>query len=95
MVHNEDQARLDAQQAIKESALCVKKSEEFSAHWIFNNKEDASETIFDDYGLPFDSGFAQEIYAFLGDKAHRMPIILLDRMIIQVLSQKTRSGKAQ
>ena len=58
-------------------------------------EDDSRERIFDDDGLPFDSGLAREMYAFLGDKAQRMPIILLDRMIIQVLSRKIPSGWAQ
>jgi ubiquinone/menaquinone biosynthesis C-methylase UbiE len=95
IVHNEDRAKMDAQQAIEESDLSVELSEVFQAHWVFNSKEDVSETIFDYYDMPFDSPLAGEIYEFLGDKAQGAPLELLDEMIIQVLSKKASPGRAQ
>ncbi len=86
-VNNEDQAKIDAQQAITESDLTVEQSETFYAHWIFENKEDLSEYIFDYYDVPFDSNLAQKIYDFLGVNAQKRPLKLIDHMIIQVLSK--------
>jgi len=87
IVHNENQAKLEAQQAITESDLFIQQSEVFYAHWFFDNKEDLSEYIFNYYDLPFDSTLAQKIYDFLGVKAQKRPLKLLDMMIIQALSK--------
>ena len=89
IVNNEDQAKIDAQQAITESNLFVDRSELFYAHWFFSNKEDLSEYIFNYYELPFDSTLAQKIYDFLGVNAQKSPIKLLDGMIILALSKKS------
>ncbi|MCP4283090.1 MAG: hypothetical protein GY792_01360 [Gammaproteobacteria bacterium] len=44
-VHNKNQAKKDAQQAIMESDLFIKQSEAFYAHWFFESKEELSEYI--------------------------------------------------
>ena len=87
IVNNEDQAKIDAQQAITESDLIVGYSETFYAHWIFENHEDLSEYIFNYYDLPFDPILAQKMYDFIGVNARKRPLTLIDRMIIQALSK--------
>jgi len=92
IIHNEDQDKLDAQQAITESDLLVEQSEVFYAHWIFQNKEELSQYMFNYYDLPYDSTLAQKIYDYLGVNAQKRPLNLLDSMIIQALSKKTQPG---
>ena len=90
IVHNENQEKLNAQQAIINSGLSIVRSEFFDAHWIFDSTEELCETIFNYYGMPFDAITAQKIYAYLGNKAENKPIGLSDRMIIQFLSKNDK-----
>jgi ubiquinone/menaquinone biosynthesis C-methylase UbiE len=88
IVHDEKQEISDAQRAISECELSIVGSQTFSAHWVFENKEELSDAIFNYYELPFDAEKAQKIYDFLGRKADHQPLELSDRMIIQSLSKK-------
>lgn len=92
IVHNEDQAKFDARQAILESKLRVQRSQEFCAQWYFDGKQDVAASLFSFYDLPYDAVLAQHIYDFLGAKAQNDPIELSDSMIIQALSKNAPSG---
>lgn len=91
IVHNEDQAKIEAQHAIAESDLIVVQSSAFYAHWWFDNKEEVSEYIFNYYDMPFDTKLAQKIYGYLGAKAEKKQIELVDSMMIQALSKNIQS----
>lgn len=85
VLRNEDHATLEAQEAIKESGLILERSEVFDAKWIFENKEDLCQSLFDYYGMPFDANIALQIREQLGAKGEGHPIVLTDTMIIQSL----------
>lgn len=87
LVHDENQATIDAQQSIKESGLNVERSEIFNAKWTFDNKEQLCQTIFDHYGLPYNTHTADQIFSFLGATAENQPLELLDIMLIQSLKK--------
>ena len=88
IVHDEKQEISDAQREISECELSIVGSQTFSARWVFKNKEELCDTIFNYYELPFDAEKAQKIYDFLGGKADNQPLELSDRMIIQSLSKE-------
>jgi ubiquinone/menaquinone biosynthesis C-methylase UbiE len=91
LVHDENQAKLDAQQSIKESGLSVERSEIFHATWIFDNKEELCQSIFDYYDMPFETHTAENILDLLGAKSEDQPIELLDLMVIQVLKIRSKN----
>ena len=87
LVHNENQARVEAQQSIKECGLPVGYSEIFNAKCIFDNKEELCQSIFDYYGIPFKASIAKQIIDLLGAKSKDRPISLVDTMIIQSIKK--------
>jgi len=91
VVHNEDQAKLDAKRAITESGLSLDASEAFLAHWVFDDKDELINHLFDHYDVAFSSALAQQICGALGGKAQDRPLRLADHMIIYTLSKQTQS----
>ena len=87
-LHNEDNEKILAQKAITNSGLSIVASGFFTAEWIFKNEDDLFESIFDYYDMAFDSDVVLKISNFLGEKIKSTPIVLVDKMIIQLL-QKT------
>lgn len=87
-VHNENAEKIETQISIVTGELPVVESEYFSAEWLFENKADLFQSLFEYYKIPFDSNTANDITMFLGDKIKSTPIILEDKMIIQVLAGK-------
>lgn len=86
-IHNENDEKKEAQYAITHSGLALTGSEVFTADWIFDNEEDCILSIFGYYNVPVDSVSKAEISEFLGQKLHDQPIILKDKMVIQVLAK--------
>lgn len=87
VVHNEGPAKLDAQRAITESDLSLEASEVFLAHWVFDDKDELINHLFDYYDVAFSSTSARQICGVLGDKAQDRPLRLSDHMIIHTLSK--------
>ncbi|BBO74292.1 hypothetical protein DSCW_17090 [Desulfosarcina widdelii] len=86
-LHNENNEKILAQQAIMNSDLSIVTSEFFTAKWIFKNEDDLFESIFDYYDMAFDSDVVLKISNFLGEKIKSAPIVLVDKMIIQLLKK--------
>ena len=84
-LHNENKEKSFAQKCIDESGLKILKSEIFTSDWVFENKIDLFDFLFDYYDVPFDDGTAKEISDFLGEKINSNPIVCEDKMIIQSL----------
>lgn len=88
-LHNENNEKKEAQNSIIDSGLSIVDSEIFTAEWIFRNKEDLLQSVFQFYDMAFDPDIALKIISFVGNKAESNPIVLLDTMIIQSLSKET------
>ncbi len=87
LVHDENQATLEAQQSIRKSGLRIERSEIFTASWIFDNKEELCQSIFAYYDRPFDADTAERIVDRLGAKSGDHPIELQDMMVIHSLKK--------
>jgi ubiquinone/menaquinone biosynthesis C-methylase UbiE len=85
LVHDENQAMLKAQQSIEESGLRIERSRKFSAKWVFENKEELCQSVFDYYDKPFDTPTAGRICDLLGAKSEGQPIECTDVMVIHAL----------
>lgn len=85
LVHNENQAILDAQKSIQNSGLKVGRTETFTANWFFDNKEELCQSIFKYYDVPFNPTITDKIINLLGVKSESQPLELLDLMVIQSL----------
>ena len=68
LVHDETNAKEQAQQAIQQSGLILESSEIISARWMFDDDDDLCNSLFAYYEMPFDQTIAQQIYAFLGSR---------------------------
>ncbi len=86
-LNNEDDDIREAQKSIKSSRLLIDDSEIFTAEWIFRNKDDLFQSLFQRYDMSFDTDIALKITNFIGEKIELEPIVLLDTMIIQSLSK--------
>ena len=86
IVHDEDQAKREAQSAVAESGLRLLRERMFSAEWRFRDADDIYRTVFGYYDVQFDQKRAEQIDAVLGPKLGDRPIVLEDRMVIQVLA---------
>lgn len=85
LLNDEKEARLEAQNTINESGFIVEHSEIFNAKWIFEDKEELCQGLFDHYEIPYDERIVARIYKLLGAKLDSCPITLTDTMIIQSL----------
>ncbi len=88
LVHNENREKLLAENAVRTCGIPVARSEIFHAQWIFNDKHDLCESLFDYYGEAYDPEIAGRILSFVGDKAEEEPLVLKDTMIIHVLKKE-------
>ncbi|BBO85025.1 hypothetical protein DSCO28_55910 [Desulfosarcina ovata subsp. sediminis] len=86
-VYNENQDNLDAQKSIQNSGLKIKNNETFTAEWVFDDKLDLCQSLFEYYDLFFDPFIAEKIIIFLGEKSECRPIELSDLMSIQLLKK--------
>ncbi|PLX87731.1 MAG: hypothetical protein C0619_14085 [Desulfuromonas sp.] len=84
---NENQAKLDAQQAINESGLRIDRSQNFTAEWRFDDIAELQKSLFDYYEMEYDIQGAEKILTVVGEKAGRTPIVIEDLMNIQLLSE--------
>ncbi len=87
LLHNENNEKIEAENAIKNSGLHLGDSEVFSAKWVFENEEDLFNSTFEYYEMPFDSKIATQMSNLLGEKIKASPIVLSDLMIIQTLKR--------
>jgi ubiquinone/menaquinone biosynthesis C-methylase UbiE len=87
LVHDENQAKREAQQSIKDCGLGVERSELFNATWMFDSKEELCQSIFEYYDVTFDTKTAKKMVDLLGEKSENQPIELRDTMIIQSLKK--------
>jgi SAM-dependent methyltransferase len=86
-VHNEHNETREAQKSIIDSGLSIVDSDIFTAEWIFTDKDDLLQSVFQYYDMSFDSDIALKITNYLGTKIQSKPIVLIDTMIIQSLSK--------
>ncbi|QTA90090.1 class I SAM-dependent methyltransferase [Desulfonema magnum] len=86
-LRNEDQATLEVQKSISESGLNLEHSEVFHAKWIFENKQDLYQSLFEYYDMSFDADTVLQISDLMGAKLDTCPIVLQDIMIIQSLKK--------
>ena len=86
-LHNENNEKRDAQKSIIDSGLSIVDSEIFTAEWIFRNKDDLLQSVFQYYDMSFDYDIALKIINLIGNKIQSNPVILIDTMIIQSLSK--------
>ena len=84
-LHNENNEKIQAQKAIMDSGLSMVASEIFTANWVFEDEDDLLFSLFEHYDMPFDSDIAVNVSNFLGPKVNATPIVLVDKMIIQIL----------
>ena len=91
-LHNENKEKAFAQNCINKSGLKIVNSEDFLTDWVFENKIDLFNSVFEYYDMPFDYAIAKEISNFLGEKINSNPIVCEDKMIIQSLEVKNLKG---
>lgn len=84
-LNNEDIEKLLAQYSINMSGFSIVSSEIFSAKLVFENENDLFQSLFEYYNMPYKSDIATNIKRYLGNKIQSEPIILTDKMILQVL----------
>ncbi|MFO7811472.1 MAG: class I SAM-dependent methyltransferase [Pelovirga sp.] len=82
---NENQEKRAAQKAIMNCGLELSQQEQFLAKWTFDNLEDLQQSIFAYYEMEYDPEIAQKLVALIGDKENSSPIIIEDKMTIQIL----------
>jgi len=87
LVRSENQAILNAQESLRRCDFKVSHSELFYARWLFDDKEDVVQSVFDYYDMPFDASIAEGMRDLLGDKAEDRPIELWDELSIQSLGK--------
>ncbi|MBW1749674.1 MAG: methyltransferase domain-containing protein [Deltaproteobacteria bacterium] len=87
LFNDEKEVKLQAQKAINESGLIIKRSEIFNAEWTFENKEELCLDLFGYYEMPYDDNTAAQVFKLLGEKVENSPIILTDTMIVQSLKK--------
>lgn len=85
LLQDETHEVLLAKRAVDGNNLHLEKSEEFTAEWIFEDKEDLLQSVFHHYNMPFDDQTATRITEFLGKKLENTPVVLQDSMVIHVL----------
>ena len=95
LFRDESQKLLEAQKAIEESDLRIEHSEMFITKWVFENKDELYESLFEYYDMPFESRIASQVAEFLGPKLEEKPIVLQDKMVILSLRKKTGNGRYQ
>ena len=86
-LNDETAAKQNAQQAIETSSFRIDAVEHFHGNWVFDDKEEMLQSLFDYYEKPFDRSTAEKIETLLGDKIDDQPLVLLDTMIIQHLKK--------
>ncbi len=79
---DESRELLKTQKAIEESDLRIECSEVFITKWVFENKDELHESLFEYYDMPFDSDIASQVAEFLGPKLEHTPIVIQDTIII-------------
>jgi len=85
VLDDETEAVRQAQEAVRRSALREECSETFCSRWIFVDRDDLVHSLFAYYAKPLDHDLALRLTAALGGKREHRPIILEDRLLIQVL----------
>ena len=87
LVHDEKEAKVQAQRAIRESELTLERSETVMAQWHFDDRDELCRSLFDYYDLPFDDDTAQKITERLGAIQDSRPIVLNDTLLVQSLKK--------
>lgn len=89
ILDDETQALRRAQDAVNSCGLALVHSEIFLGRWVFDDQDDLTQSLFTYYDRGFDQKLADRLVAAVGDKAGNRPIVLLDRMTIQMLKKTT------
>jgi ubiquinone/menaquinone biosynthesis C-methylase UbiE len=89
LLYDENEDKIEAQNAIIKSGLCLERSEIFEAEWVFEDKDDLLKSTFEYYDMPFDLKIASEMLSLFKEKIKINPIVLTDLMVIQSLKKYT------
>lgn len=81
----ENQATVQAVNAICRSGLHIERWEAFEATWRFEDKQDLLRSVFAYYDMAFDAQVAGKISDLLGERLESRPITLVDTMVIHAL----------
>jgi len=87
ILHDEDEDKLAAQKAVRESGLILIQSEIFHADWVFDSKEEMCVSVFEYYEVPYDPLLAREMVDLVAGYGDDSPLTLTDSMSIQVLAK--------
>ncbi len=82
LFRDESQELFESRNAIEESDLRIEYSEMFITEWVFENRDELYESLFEYYDMPYDSNIASQVAEFLGPKLNSNPLVLQDRIII-------------
>ncbi|WP_300670676.1 class I SAM-dependent methyltransferase [Desulfoluna sp.] len=88
VLHQEDQEKLEAQQAIAESDWVVHRREAFASQWVFETPEEMYQWVFDYYDTPFDIALAQQMGRQPGVDMSTRPVLLQEWQELQLLSKE-------
>ena len=88
LFHDESQALGEARHAIAASNFEVAFMENFTVCWMFENKTELYEWLFDYYDMQFDSGLVSQVFELLKNKLEIEPIILQDKLMIALLRKQ-------
>ena len=87
ILDDETQALQRALDAVNSCSLALIHSEVFLGRWVFDDQDDLIQSLFTYYDRSFDQELADRLVATVGDKTDNRPIVLLDRMTIQMLKK--------
>lgn len=88
VVHDESKEKMAVQRAITECELILERSETFYATWLFDDKEDLYQWVFETYDHPFDAELAREMGEHPGVNLETSPIVLQDTMVLHLLKKR-------
>ena len=89
ILEDETEATRQAQIAVQRSGLQPVHTEIFHSRWLFDDREDLLNSLFDYYAMPFDRKLADQLTAALGAKRESRPIILADTLRLQILQKQS------
>lgn len=75
-----------AVEAMDNSHFKVVYREEFDTNWVFENKQEFYNWLFDYYDMPYDESKIKQVNQLLGSKQHSSPLVLVHKLIITTLT---------
>ena len=80
------------QETLKGCSLRLECCEIFHACWSFDDQSDLFQSLFDYYGKPFDQMLATQMSDIVAGKLDDRPIVLEDKLILQVFRKCSQAG---